>query len=138
MSIVVPFAAASVSAARNDVRDWLGARRLGSEVVDAATIVVSELLGNAVRHATPLTEGTLAVTTAFLGEDLQISVTDGGGGEGPRKVDASPWATGGRGIAIVETLANEWWCESTDSRRTVHAILPLTFGSSDSNWAGCR
>ncbi|HET7691135.1 MAG TPA: ATP-binding protein [Nocardioidaceae bacterium] len=125
MTMVMPFAASSVPGARHDLHRWLSSRGLGSDLVDTAVLVMTELLGNAVRHARPMPEGTLQVRSALAGEDLQISVSDGGGGDGPRMRHVSPLATEGRGIALVDSLTDAWWCESSSAGRTVHAILPV-------------
>ena len=79
---------------------------------DDARLVVSELVGNAVRHARPLADGTMHV--AWAGDDraLDIAVTDGGALTTPEKVDAGVSDLAGRGLAIVESLASRWWVES--------------------------
>ena len=41
----------------------------------------------------------------------------------PRALHASSSALAGRGMAIVEVLAMEWWAEQSPSRTTVHALL---------------
>jgi anti-sigma regulatory factor (Ser/Thr protein kinase) len=121
----VPFAASSVSVARQKLKSWLveyGARR---EVVDDARVVISEMVGNSVRHAQPLADDVIVVSWRLTDRGLQISVTDGGSGTRPRKVNASSSALAGRGMAIVETLADTWWAERTRSKATVHAVLSL-------------
>lgn len=125
VTLRVPFAASSVAVARQRLRTWLidaGARR---EVVDDARIVISELVGNSVRHARPLPDGDIVVSWAVDECGLQISVTDGGSGTRPRKVHASSSALAGRGMAIVETLAESWWADRTRTTSTVHAVLAL-------------
>jgi serine/threonine-protein kinase RsbW len=92
---------------------------------DDARLVVSELVGNAVRHARPLADGTMQVAWVAGPTGLDIAVTDGGARTAPEKVDAGVSDLAGRGLAIVETLASRWWVESTRSRTTVHALLTL-------------
>ena len=125
MTIVVPFAASSVSEARNNLRGWLTSHGLGSDQVDVAVLVMSELLSNAVLHSRPTAEGTLKVRSALEGPDLEISVSDGGGGDGPQLQHVPPSATRGRGIALVDSFSKAWWCESSSVGRTVHARLPV-------------
>ena len=125
VTLRVPFAASSVAVARQKLKTWLldcGVRR---EVVDDARVVISELVGNSVRHAQPLPDGDIVVTWAVDERGLQISVTDGGSGTRPRKVNASSSALAGRGMAIVETLADAWWADRTRTQSTVHALLAL-------------
>lgn len=77
------------------------------------------------RHAQPLPDGEIEVSWTVNERGLQISVTDGGSGTRPRKVNASSSALAGRGMAIVETLADSWWADRTRARSTVHAVLSL-------------
>ena len=97
----------------------------GDETSDDARLVVSELVGNSVRHARPLADGTMHVAWTSSGADLDIAVTDGGALTTPERVEAGVSDLAGRGLSIVETLAARWWVESTRSRTTVHALLCL-------------
>lgn len=125
VTLHVPFAASSVAVVRQKLKSWLVDSGVRREVVDDARVVISELVGNSVRHAQPLTDGDIVVSWAVDERGLQISVTDGGSGTRPRKVNASSSALAGRGMAIVETLADSWWADRTSSRSTVHALLSL-------------
>ena len=125
VTLRVPFAASSVSVARQRLKTWLVDSGVRREVVDDARVVISELVGNSVRHAQPLADGDIVVSWGVTDRGLQISVTDGGSGTRPRKVNASSSALAGRGMAIVETLADSWWADRTRTTSTVHAILPL-------------
>jgi len=125
VTLRVPFAASSVSVARQALKNWLVDSHVRREAVDDARVVISELVGNSVRHAQPLAEGDIVVSWLVDDRGLQISVTDGGSGTRPRKVNASSSALAGRGMAIVETLADSWWADRTRTSSTVHAILSL-------------
>ena len=87
--------------------------------------MISELVANSVRHAQPLPDGQIHVSWTLEDRGLQLSVTDGGSGTRPRNVHAPSSALAGRGMAIVEMLAQDWWTERTGSRSTVHALLHL-------------
>lgn len=126
VTLRVPFAASSVSLARRELKSWMLGEGSSREHVEDARVVISELVGNAVRHAQPLPDGTLLVAWRATGEGLEVSVTDGGSGTRPHKVHAGSSALAGRGMAIVESLALTWWAEQTRSRCTVHALLPLS------------
>lgn len=123
VSVRVPFAASSVSVARRELRAWMRAADYGRDAIEDARLVISELVGNSVRHAQPLSDGTLLVTWCPDGEGLRISVTDGGSSSRPRTLNAPASAVSGRGMAIVEALADEWWSEHTRTRSTIHALL---------------
>ncbi len=53
----VPFAASSVAVARANLKTWLDEGGSSTGPVDDARIVISELVGNSVRHARPLPGG---------------------------------------------------------------------------------
>lgn len=72
--------------------------RLGDEV----SVVVSELVTNAVRHAEPPVDLEIEVTPT----EILIAVEDGSPGR-PGASQASPDAEGGRGLTMVALLASE-------------------------------
>lgn len=123
MTVRVPFAASSVAVARTKLKAWMKAEGCPAEVIDDGRVVISELVGNSVRHATPLPDGTIQITWGRNRKGIRISVTDGGSTSRPRRVQASASAVSGRGMAIVEALAQEWWAEATRTRCTIHALL---------------
>jgi anti-sigma regulatory factor (Ser/Thr protein kinase) len=125
VTLRVPFAASSVSVARQKLKTWLVEAGVRGDVVEDARVVISELVANSVRHAQPLPDGDILVSWKVAKQGLQISVTDGGSGTRPRKVNAPSSALAGRGMAIVETLAETWWSDKTRSRSTVHAVLAV-------------
>jgi serine/threonine-protein kinase RsbW len=125
MGLDLPFTAESAAIARKQLVEWM--RQLDAHVDNRhdARLVVSELVGNSVRHAKPLADGTMHVAWNAGPAGLDIAVTDGGALSTPEKVDAGVSDLAGRGLAIVETLASRWWVESSRSRTTVHALLEL-------------
>jgi serine/threonine-protein kinase RsbW len=125
VDLALPFSPESAHVARHELVTWLD--HMGDdEGRDDARLVVSELVGNAVRHARPLADGTMVVTWTHGPKGLDIAVTDGGARTAPERVDATVSDLAGRGLSIVETLSTRWWVETTRSRTTVHALLPLT------------
>jgi len=126
MALDLPFSAESAAVARQQLIDWMRSLDARDEHRDDARLVVSELVGNSVRHARPLADGTMHVTWLAGPTGLDIAVTDGGARTTPQKVDAAVSDLAGRGLAIVETLAARWWVESTRSRTTVHALLTIS------------
>jgi serine/threonine-protein kinase RsbW len=125
IALQLPFSAESAAVARQQLIEWMQSLDAVAERRDDARLVVSELVGNAIRHARPLADGTMQVAWVAGPTGLDIAVTDGGARTAPEKVDAGVSDLAGRGLAIVETLASRWWVESTRSRTTVHALLAL-------------
>lgn len=116
----------SVPAARHLIRDDLAARGLPRRVVEDALVVVTELMGNAVRHARPLDasgSGTVRLRWAVGDGSVRIHVTDGGGSERPHVEQHSLVDTGGRGLAIVSALTSDWGVVVTDDDVTVYAVV---------------
>lgn len=93
------------------------------DVIEDGRVIISELVGNSVRHAKPLADGTILITWGRDRRGIRISVTDGGSTSRPRKMNASASAVSGRGMAIVEALAVDWWAEQSRTRSTIHALL---------------
>jgi serine/threonine-protein kinase RsbW len=123
IAIDLPFNAESAAVARQQLVAWMRSKNARDEHRDDARLVVSELVGNAIRHARPLADGTMQVAWTDGPTGLDIAVTDGGALSTPEVVDAGVSDLAGRGLAIVETLAARWWVESSRSRTTVHALL---------------
>jgi anti-sigma regulatory factor (Ser/Thr protein kinase) len=99
-------------ASAGEVRRQLGAdlteAGLPAAVIGDATLVVSELVGNAVRYAAPLPGGVLEVSWTVDAECVRLRVSDGGGLSVPARHDAGPEDVRGRGLAIVAALARDW------------------------------
>ena len=125
VDLTLPFSAESAHLAREHLVSWMDGLSLNDEDRDDARLVISELVGNAVRHARPLDDDTVQIAWNNGPAGLDISVTDGGARTTPERVDAGLSDLSGRGLAIVETLATRWWVETTRSRTTVHALVAL-------------
>ncbi|HEY6934218.1 MAG TPA: ATP-binding protein [Marmoricola sp.] len=124
MALVLPFSPAAAAVARRELGLWLEqVADCDERGVDECALVVSELVGNAVRHAQPLANGTVEVSWQKRTDGLDIAVTDGGADTRPHKVDAGLSSLSGRGLAIVEAVTGRWWVESDHTRTTVHALI---------------
>jgi anti-sigma regulatory factor (Ser/Thr protein kinase) len=121
----LPFNAESAWVARHHLLEWLNPLSPADDKRDEARLVLSELVGNSVRHARPLADGTMHVAWNRAEDGIDIAVTDGGALTSPERMDAGVSDLAGRGLSIVETLASRWWVESSRSRTTVHARLSL-------------
>jgi serine/threonine-protein kinase RsbW len=126
VALALPFALSSAGVARAQLKAWLVELGQPIDVIEDSRLVLSELVGNSVRHAKPLADGTVLVSWGQDGSGLDIAVTDGGAATVPHPVEAGTSALAGRGLSIVTELTNRWWLETTCSRSTVHAELSLT------------
>lgn len=106
--LTVDHAPSSAAAARRELGSDLAERGLPPALVDDAELVVSELIGNAVRYGRPLPGNTLRVAWEVASDCLVLKVTDGGSPHSPHFRDAAPSDVRGRGLAIVDALARKW------------------------------
>ena len=128
VNLKVPFQAPSASLVRHELKDWLQQRGFTGETLDDARVVVSELVGNSVRHAHPLPVNHLTVSWFVDDDDLVISVSDGGSGTSPQPLNVSEGAVSGRGLSIVQALVERWWVEDQRGQTTVNVRIPLGNG----------
>lgn len=104
----LPHEGAAVPLARGQIVADLSARRLPRQIVDEAESVVAELVGNAVRHAASLPDGTVRLHWQVRDGVVEVEVTDGGSGTRPTALPVAEYAVSGRGLRIVRSLAHEW------------------------------
>lgn len=97
-----------------------------------AVAVLAELVGNAVRHASPLPGGVVRVawrlrpadTGAEVDRDrVEVRVTDGGAIEQPRIRAIPTDALDGRGLSIVAALSDRWGVDRDGLGQSVWAEL---------------
>lgn len=109
-SAVLPGRPTSVGIARAFVRTLL--RVAGCQRVDDALLLVSELVTNAVQHSDSRLhrQGQVSVTVVDAGDAIRIDVTDDGSDGTVPVLDetADPDGEGGRGLWLVDRLANRW------------------------------
>ena len=96
---------------------------LPTAVLDDAAVVVSELVGNAVRHGAALPDGSLVARWEVLDRGLRLEVVDGGAGPAGPVPAAQPDAEGGRGLELVEALARSWGSRPAPLGTAVWAVL---------------
>ncbi|MFB4316508.1 ATP-binding protein [Actinomadura sp. 21ATH] len=122
--VLLPHAPSSVAVARRRLSADLAASGVFEGIVDDASVIVSELLSNALRHARPLPSGQIRLTWNRVGDRLELAVSDGGAMTEPRRGPGTLSSLGGRGLGIVEALAEGWGVRhDDDATTTVWAVL---------------
>jgi anti-sigma regulatory factor (Ser/Thr protein kinase) len=122
----LPAAARSVPQARHSVVDTLLEWGL-PELCETAILLVSEVVTNAVLHAR--TDVVLKVETADVG--VRVAVTDSSVVR-PTSRPHSSTATTGRGLRMLDVLADSWGSDVTDSGKTVW----FTVSGNRDPWSG--
>ena len=116
----------AVSSARRQMRRELAGEHLPEPLLDDVEVVLSELMGNAVRHARAIAGGVLLVGWRIADDELTLRVTDGGSLKRVEPRESSPMSDSGRGLHIVERLVRAWGVtDHAGSLRTVWAVLPV-------------
>lgn len=128
VSMSLPFSAESAGTVRDALTSWLRHHGADDDALADARLVATELVSNALRHASPLSNGTMLVRWGLRKGRLQLSVSDGGGTSTPVVMDAGSDDTGGRGLAIVDALASRWWVERQPWLSAVHVDVALAQG----------
>ncbi|MDX3533741.1 ATP-binding protein [Streptomyces sp. MB09-01] len=117
---------ASVGRARRVLTAQLSSWGL-HEVADTARLLVSELVTNALRHA----HGPVRVNVRVRGAVLRCEVEDASP-TGPVPRTANIDAESGRGIALIDALAQDWGSDRTTTGKTTWFELTLPHSGHDS------
>jgi serine/threonine-protein kinase RsbW len=119
----VPFTASSVPPLRAIVTRLLSTLGVDPGVIETARTVVSELVTNAMLHATPCQDGRLHVVMSIDTDTIAVSVSDGGSVTIPQLMRPPPMSQNGRGLDIVRALSREWGVREADDGNTVFAVV---------------
>lgn len=117
--IVVPCDARWLSTVRGFVGTSLQVWGWSREQVEVPVLLAGEVAGNAVRH---VARGTLRIVATPTEDGARVSVHDAQTARGlplpvPRPKDGD--ADGGRGLQVLDTLADRWGTESGPDGKTV-------------------
>jgi hypothetical protein len=91
------------------------------ELTDAAQLCVSELVANVIKHVGPGTPTTLAVS--MRGARLRIEVHDPDCRSLPVLREVGDEAEGGRGMALIDAIAERWGVDLTVDRKSTWCEL---------------
>lgn len=97
----------AVGRVRRDLRDFLR-RRIGTDSVETAELLLSELLTNALIH----TRNGAVVTATVAGARVRVEVRDFASGMPQPYVPNADDGTHGRGLILVRSLADAWGVEA--------------------------
>ena len=103
------------------------------DVIDEAQLCVSELVSNVITHVGLGTPSRL--TVSMNGTHLRIEVHDPDARALPTLIDAGSECEGGRGMALVDAIADRWgvllrpdrkvtWCELATGLASPHGHMP--------------
>ncbi len=119
-ALTLPYAASSATRARRALVEQLHGL-VPPELVSDAELALSEMVGNAVRHARPRSDGSLLARWEVEDSALRIAVIDGGADSIPAAREPNYDEGGGRGLAIVAAIASDWGVNRAGSDTTVWA-----------------
>lgn len=124
---MLPYTASSVGVARRRLLGDLADAGVHEATACDASLILSELISNALRHASPLPGGMVRVSWRLSGDCVEIAVGDGGGTTAPAVNKPAAGALGGRGLGIVDRLSLRWgvYARQDGSETTVWAELAL-------------
>jgi anti-sigma regulatory factor (Ser/Thr protein kinase) len=112
--LIVPRTVDAPREARARVRQLLS--RLGPERTDDATLLISELVTNAVKYGPE--DGDIRVIIDERGSTTRFTVHDPGAGPLPvmRPLERLPHEGGGHGLRLVEMVSDRWGVERGSTR----------------------
>jgi anti-sigma regulatory factor (Ser/Thr protein kinase) len=120
--------AAAVAALRHELTAYLRRHAAEGSEIDAAELVVAELLGNTVRHAA----GPVCATVSWPGESPTLTVHDLGPGFDPGLLESAgsqsldPLQESGRGLFLISQLAPTFEASVRESGgMAVSVVLPV-------------
>jgi anti-sigma regulatory factor (Ser/Thr protein kinase) len=129
-AMVLPYKASSVGVARRRLIHDLTQAGVAEVTACDAGLVLSELISNALCHASPLPGKTLEVCWVLHSDSVGVAVSDGGGGGVPKVSRPASSAVGGRGLSIVDRLSLRWGVCDGDNQaeKKVWAEVPVLYG----------
>lgn len=116
LDMLLPSDPSAPALARASVRKFDGT--LSSSLVDKLSLVATELVTNALRHAVavdPAPKLTLEVGT----NRVVLAVADDGLLFDPAAASTEPGLDGGFGLPLVDSIADRWWIERKPTTRVV-------------------
>jgi anti-sigma regulatory factor (Ser/Thr protein kinase) len=114
LSLQLPATRESPRAARRAIDDLRVERHV--EAVFNLRLLITELVGNSVRHAGLSSADSIILEIRIRPGQIRAQVTDRGPGFTRPVFGEPPSGTGGRGLYLVDALADRWGAEPTPRR----------------------
>jgi anti-sigma regulatory factor (Ser/Thr protein kinase) len=86
---------------------------------DEAVLLTSELATNAILHTRSGDGGSFTVSVHASGPVVRVHVADAGSEQPPCQCQRGTYATGGRGLPLLEALSHRWGFERAGGANTV-------------------
>ncbi|WP_217171326.1 ATP-binding protein [Streptomyces sp. AC512_CC834] len=113
-----------VPTARQRLHKALADWGVADELTDAVVLLASELVTNAVLHCRT-SYAQVGVALTLDGPELVLEVSDPDRDRLPRLHDSGPDEEGGRGLALVSALSDDWGCRQDPYTKCVWARFTL-------------
>jgi serine/threonine-protein kinase RsbW len=105
----------ATSGAPQEAREWLRRTAVPVAILDDALLVLSELVTNSLRHAGAGPGDRIGVEVSCREDGVRIEVRDAGPGITARRIDPpDPGRRGGRGLYLIQEVAERWGAERGD------------------------
>ena len=125
-SLTIPGRPERVSAARTFVAQTLSSHLVDTDC-DAATLLTSEIVTNAIQHTRSGAEGgTVTIVVIGISRGILVEIIDDGAAGAP-VVKGDLYAAEGHGLFLVEHLASEWGYQRDEAGTTVWFHLPASY-----------
>ncbi len=124
-SLTIPGRPEQVGVARAFVMRALAANQVGTDT-DAATLLTSEIVTNAIQHTRSGAEsGTVTIVVIGVSRGVLVEIIDDGAAGAPI-VKGDLYAAEGHGLFLVQNLAAEWGYQRDEAGTTVWFHLPAS------------
>ncbi len=123
--LVLPAQPSSVREARHVVGRYAVLHGADESTQDAARLLVSETVTNALVHGCESSPGEVSLRMSVGGNRLRVEVGDDASTV-PCRREVSPDDEGGRGLALLDTVATAWGCQPTGRGKNVWFELALS------------
>jgi anti-anti-sigma factor len=132
----LPSELATPGRARIEIRQ-AARERLDDATLDAAVLLTSELVTNAVIHPATAEGGAVRLRITCYEDAVRCEISDRGPGFDPSDLGRRTRTTGGRGLLLVDALASRWGIERVpdDGAERFCVWFELEAGSADARGA---